>query len=168
MCDDSNSTLDMESLKLKMLQEAVRHSEVHLESLNNIATSADTRAGAFTGLAGVMGALFLTTASSVTYSELNFMGGIAVLIGAIGTAASCMPRGFHAPGDRFEDWKVQIDDGDTFHDILVAQGEANDKKIEYNECKLKWSADRFKAGVWIVLVSSLLVTMIQLIGAISE
>ncbi len=153
--------------ELKIKLEGLRESEVHLGQLNSIAASADSRAMAFTGLAGVIGTLLLSTATDVELPVINYVAAILVFLGAIGTASSCMPRGFYVSGDRYEQWKFHANAGDPFVEAVDQQGKENDDRIAFNEAKLKEAASKFQTGVWLVLIPSLLAPIIQLISKIN-
>jgi hypothetical protein len=146
----------------KILSEALRSSEHMLDQLNQIATAADNRAMSFTGFAGVMSTLLITTAHSMPVPWLNFAASIFVIIGAISTASSCAPRGFYVAGDRFSPWLDHVKDKDPFVDALQNQGELNDERIDANEKSLAQNAARFARGVNIVLTVSLFAIVLQL------
>ncbi|MCO6381329.1 hypothetical protein [Oceanicola sp. 502str15] len=148
--------------KERIAIEALRQTETYLEELNDIAASADARAMAFTGFAGVMATLFLTLAPDAPSPVFAYIGAISVILGGIKTASSGSPRGFYSAGAFYADWEEHIADDDAFLEVIISQAKENDERIEHNNGLLEERASSFQSGVTLVIFATLVTMLIQL------
>lgn len=151
--------------RLLIAREALRHTEVHLLELSQVANAADSRAMGTFAACGVIATILLTLASETPIPIINYMGALAVLYGGILAARTCSPRDFHIAGSRWECWKDHIVDGDHIYDVIVSQAEENDERIKANFASLKDNAVDFGNAqkiIWLATITTILVQSVVL------
>ncbi|MBL4750635.1 MAG: hypothetical protein JKX71_08685 [Amylibacter sp.] len=154
MCDND---------KLKILEEAIRHTEIRLEDFLKLGLAADQRAMTFASLSMAIAAILASSAGGTTSPFIIYAGSISIVLGSALSMWSAKPKTFEVRGHRYEDWEDHITNSDTYEDVLKSQAKENDDRLKDNLQSLKESGQIFTFSlVWTVL--STLMTMTLLLG----
>ena len=122
-------------MRLEILKEALRHTEMRIDASVTLATSADQRAIQFSGMCIAISTLLITLGKQET-QIITQIGGLCQIISAAIAAYSCRPQSFHVAGHKYEDWKGHLEDKDQLADVIESQCEENDERIKFNENRL--------------------------------
>ncbi len=159
--------------KTKVILEALRHTELHLEDLQGNAASSEQRAFQFAATCILLATLIGAFASTVSFKLALIVSSSGLVVAAFWAFWSVLPRRFHIRGHRWEDWKGHVDDNDEFIDVIVSQAEENDARIKENFQKLEDSAFHFRISLWIAFLAVAVFVLGQLLpvshyGGISD
>jgi hypothetical protein len=151
----------------KIIVEALKQTELHLEDLQGVAAAAEARAFQFASMAVLVATLATALASQMPHSPSIYFGSIGLVISAFWAIFAVRPRVFHIRGHRWADWKPHVDENDKYDEVVISQAEENDERIRVNFEILKESAAHFSLS-FAISFFSLLVAIIGQCVAISD
>jgi hypothetical protein len=149
--------------RLEIVKEALRHTELKLQSSVENATVSDNRFFQFSAAMLVIGTGFLTSENFVPYPDLRVI--YSFLFYSLATLAFWIvkPSVFLSLGGSYVDaWKGHLDFHDPSKDdclieVLLSQAEENDRRFAENETKLRKKANVFK---WLMRIFMFLIISI--------
>ncbi len=129
----------------EIAREALRYSEMRLESTVSAFASLHARVTQFLTFNVALAAAFVALADKLPVAWPAFVGaGLLVLIAFL-SSFLLSPRNFHVNGHMWKDWKEHFETGDRLFDVQRALGLENDERILYNEKVLKARFRHFQA-----------------------
>lgn len=139
----------------KIAIEALRHTELRLESLNGLAVLAETKAMQFATIITAFTTILAINANNFPNAEMTYISAVLLIIVALISIRTALPKNFHITGHYWREWKPHVTDNDDFVSVLISQAEENDTRIDYNEKKLSEIAENFKKSfICLILVLS--------------
>lgn len=156
--------LDSSNDQERITCEALRQTEMQLEDLNQLATSADQRAMAFSATSGLLATLLINSAGEHLSVPWVYISCFGLVLSAMISIWSCMPRSFYIRGHTWKDWRGHIDDRDTYVLAVASQAAENDDRIQENFAALKRSGSMMKVSYFLAFYSILFLIGAELGG----
>jgi hypothetical protein len=147
----------------KIVCEALRQTELHIEDLQALATVAETRAFQFSSSCVLIATLGIALAQAALSPFAVYVSAAGLISSAFWALWSTLPRKFHIRGHRWIYWVEHVSDDDDFEVVLISQAEENDERIKYNFSRLEESAFHFRISLRIAFASIVLFILGQLI-----
>ncbi|MCC5955071.1 MAG: hypothetical protein JJU07_03135 [Natronohydrobacter sp.] len=149
--------------RLAIIREALRHTELHIFGLAEIADNADKRAATLS-LAAIAYATLLIAFSEFSNAAkpVIVLAALLSLVSAVFSLFATVPKKFHIAGHRWRDWQGHIDDGDDIETVLISQAKENDDRIDFNFAVVDEAAKKFKRALWVFSLSIAIVGCAEL------
>jgi hypothetical protein len=142
--------------------EALRHTEMRLESLNGLAVLAETKAMQFATIVTAFTTILAINAKNFPNPAMTYFSA-ALLIGvALLSMKTAFPKNFHITGHYWREWESHFADNDEFVSVVISQAKENDLRIDYNEQKLEEIADNFKFAFRMLIFAIIFFTCSQI------
>lgn len=136
--------------KLFIVQEALRHTELRLKSLEAFADNADRRAAILIAGSIAFSGFLWTSTEQLDGDAYMFIASALSLLAAGFAVLSLIPKKFHVCGHYWRDWKGHLEDNDKLIDVLISQAAENDERIIFNEVRLSSSARKAKISMFLL------------------
>ncbi len=150
-----------ESERLQVVKEALRHTELHIKGLEDLASNADRRSTSFFAGGLTFAGLLIASAQFFPSTVTSITAAIICIVAAIVSVFSILPKRFHILGHRWNDWKDHVVEGDSLIDVLISQAEENDQRIIHNFNVLDRSARRFLWTVRLLIFAFIIMILGQ-------
>lgn len=122
--------------KLEFYREALRQTELRLDDMSSLADNADRRAMAFAASFAGLAFALLSFLSQLPNMFVGLLTVVALVICALRSVSSCLPRDFHIRGTMCRKWEEHLEDNDINLDSISAQARENDQRLKFNEIRL--------------------------------
>ena len=132
----------------EIAREALRYSEMRLESTVSAFASLHMRVMQFLTFNVALAAAFVALADKLPVAWPAFVGAGFLLLIAFLSSFLLRPRDFHVNGHLWKDWKEHFETGDRLFDVQRALGLENDGRIRYNEKVLDANFGHFQACLY--------------------
>ncbi|MDZ7909734.1 MAG: hypothetical protein U5N10_16985 [Gemmobacter sp.] len=154
--------------KHKIILEALRQTELWLEDQQAVVTACEQRAFQFSAACVLIATFGVSFASDLPNPFAMYLGAAGLVISAIWSLYSALPRHFYNRGHLWENWCGHVHDNDSIWEVLVSQAEENDVRINYNIKSLEESAVHFKVSFMFSLVSISVFALGQLFASLAD
>ena len=148
----------------KIIEEALRQTELQLEDLQAIATAAEARAFQFSSTTVLVATLATAFAERLPSPNGVYLGAVGLIAASSWAIFSVLPRTFHIRGLRWSEWKPHVTDNDEHGQVLESQAAENDQRIQFNFQRLHESSSHFTLSFRIAFASIGVTILAQLIA----
>ncbi|MEP4196952.1 MAG: hypothetical protein ABJL99_15100 [Aliishimia sp.] len=156
------------SRELDIAKEALRQTEIRLEDMNGIASSADRRAMALASFYAALATFLATFAANFAIIWVVYACSVGFAVSAALAIKSCMPRNFHVRGHYWHEWVGHISDCESYFDAIKSQAKENDDRIDKNDATLKSSGENVILSYKCAGLSFLVLIISQILVATSN
>jgi hypothetical protein len=146
-------TPEQSNAQMDIAKEALRQTELRLEDISGLASSADQRAMALSATLAAITVLLATFAKELPSPLFVYLSSLGLLIAIFLSIRSCLPRDFHVRGHFWSDWYGHIEDNDTLYSAIASQAQENDNRLRENDETLRQSARTLRKAFVIAVYS---------------
>ncbi len=157
-----------ETNREKIVVEALRHTEMHLKGLEDLANSSDRRALAFFAGGIAFAGFLLSLIDNLEYDSFTFLAAVVSLAASGVSISLILPKRFHILGHRWIDWKGHLDENDDFLSVIQSQARENDQRIYFNFDVLERAAKRTRLVAGLIMLSASIALTGQFISYLTE